>query len=177
MSVTTSYHPPADARELLAAWARRTRTSKVSHYAMAHRLGRRAQWLGLPVMLITVLVGTSAFASIASQAVSIEAKLAVGLLSVLATVLSSLQTFFKYPERAEQHRRSAAKYGAIERELEVLFAAGGAAVDPVQVAALRAKLDRLAEDAPHGTWQVFVEDAKVGRTTEHAGGEIVKSVA
>jgi hypothetical protein len=177
MKAANDYLPPGNMRDLLSIWMCRARDSKVAHYEMANRLGRRGQWLGLPVMLITVIVGTSAFASIADQAVSIAAKLTIGLLSVLATILSSLQTFFKFSERAEKHRRCGAQYGAIERELEALFAENGATFDPLYVASLREKLDRLAEDAPHVPWQVFVDDEKALRAQARKENDIANAVA
>lgn len=150
---------PADTRTLLATWLRRSREAQAAHYEMANRLGKRGQWFGVPVILITAIVGTSAFASVTATAVSVEAKVAAGLLSVLATVLASLQTFFKFPERAEKHRRSGAQFGAIRRELEATLAEGGT-FDPHYVAALREKLDRLADDAPHVPWVVMEAASK-----------------
>jgi len=110
--------------------------------------------------LITAIVGTSVFASIAAQAISVEAKVVVGLLSVLAAVLSSLQTFFKYSERAEKHRAFAARFGSVRRELEVLFAEGVASQERNYVGVLREKLDRLAEEAPHVPVSIFKEVQK-----------------
>ena len=110
------------------------------------------------MILITVLVGTSSFASIAAIAVTIGAKIAIGLLSVTAAVLSALQTFFKFSERSEKHRHCGALYGAIERELEALLAAEPHPIDPLYLASLREKLHRLSEDAPHVPGRVFLEN-------------------
>lgn len=151
MSTTSTderYQPPRDQDELVLAWLRRARASQLQHYEMAAILSKRGQWLGVPVILITAAVGTSVFASIATEAVSLQAKLAVGMLSVLAAVLSSLQTFFKYAERSEKHRAFGARFGAIRREFESLYAAGSASRQPDYVHVLREKLDRLAEEAP-----------------------------
>lgn len=152
---TARYQPPGSQQELVLAWLRRARESQMAHYEMANFLSRRGQWMGAPVILITAAVGTSVFASIASDAVSVKAKVVVGLLSVLATVLSSLQTFFKFPERAEKHRLFAARFGAVRRELEVFYASGTAASEPNYVGVLREKLDRLAEEAPHVPVKIF----------------------
>lgn len=126
---------------------------------MANRLGRGSQWFGVPVILLTALVGTSVFASIATEAVSIEAKIAVGLLSVVATVLSSLQTFFKFSERAEKHRLYGSRSSAARRELEVVIAEG-ATIDAHYLATLREKLDQRAAEAPHLSWKVFEDNER-----------------
>jgi len=154
---TARYQPPGSTSELVLAWLRRARESQMAHYEMANILARRGQWIGAPVILITAVVGTSVFASVAAEAISIQAKVIVGLLSVIAAVLSSLQTFFKFSERAEKHRAFAARFGAVRRELETLYAEGGAPKEPHYVGVLREKLDRLAEEAPHVPAKVFLE--------------------
>lgn len=106
-------------------------------------------------MVITAIVGTSAFASVMAELVPVWAKVAVGGASVLAAVLASLQTFFKFSERAERHKTFAAKFGAVRRELETLHASGRAAEEPSSIDSLREKLDRLAEEAPAVPADVF----------------------
>jgi hypothetical protein len=165
---TERYQPPDTPTELVLAWLRRARASQMAHYEMANLLARKGQWLGAPVILITAVVGTSVFASIASDAISVAAKIAVGLLSVLATVLSSLQTFFKFSERAEKHRLFAARFGSVRRELEVFYASGNAANEPHYLAVLREKLDRLAEEAPHVPAKVL---AAVQTNVRHIGDD------
>lgn len=155
MSAIDDYRVPADTRELLTRWAKRARETQAAQYEMANRLGRRSQWLGVPVIVITAIVGTSVFASISQEVVSLEAKIVVGLLSVAATVLSSLQTFFKLSERAEKHRQCGSKFGAIRRELEATLAETSGPIDTRYIATLREKLDRLGEEAPHVAWTVF----------------------
>jgi hypothetical protein len=155
MNTADAYTPPASQDDLLLKWLQRARESQAAHYAMADRLARRGQWLGVPVIVITATVGTSIFVSIAADVVSAQAKVAVGCLSVVAAVLSGLQTFFKFPERAERHRVFGARYGSVRRELESLVAEGTASREPHCLGLLREKLDRLAEEAPHVPTRVF----------------------
>lgn len=150
---TTKYQPPATEAELVIAWLRRARESQFSHYGAAERLGNYGRVFGVPVIIITAVVGASAFASILSQTVPLCAKLIVGLCSLAATVLSSLQTFFKFSERSEKHRIFAAKFGSIRRELEVLHVQ--AQFKTTELTAVRAKLDKLAEEAPDVEAAVF----------------------
>lgn len=152
---TGKYTPPGSPEELVVAWLRRARESQLSHYEMATRLARRNLWLGIPVIVITAIVGTSAFASIVAELVPTWAKVGAGGASVVAAVLASLQTFFKFSERAERHKAFAAKFGAVRRELETLHASGRVAQEPSYVAVLREKLDRLAEEAPAVPADVF----------------------
>ncbi|UCV17925.1 SLATT domain-containing protein [Ferribacterium limneticum] len=158
---STRYTPPTNDAELVLAWLRRARESQFFHYNAAKRLGRYGRVFGVPVIVITAIVGASAFASILSQTVPLYAKLIVGLCSLVATVLSSLQTFFKFSERSEKHRIFGAKFGAVRRELETLHIQ--AQIKSMELAAVRAKLDMLAEEAPDVDAAVFSrEKAKQG---------------
>ena len=118
----TVYEPPIDEEELLLKWIRRARESQASHYDMADRLNRRGRWLAVSVIGITSLIGTSAFLSLVTTAVSSALRLIVGMTSVTAAVLAALQTFLRYAERAEQHRAAGARYGAVRRKLEAIYA-------------------------------------------------------
>ncbi|MCH8621580.1 DUF4231 domain-containing protein [Undibacterium sp. TS12] len=149
------YQPPQNERELVLAWLRRARESQMAHYEMANQLATRERWLGVPVILITTIIGTSVFASLTASTIAPEAKIIVGLLSVLAAVMSSLQTFFKYSERAEKHRSTAARFGTIRRKLEVIYAEHAETEDHHYVTAMREELDRLVEEAPHVPVDVF----------------------
>lgn len=61
-----------------------------------------------------------------------------------------MQTFLDFPARAERHRAAGVKYKACIRLLEQFLAdlAGGTPPTPEQVAAIRAQLDALEEQAP-----------------------------
>jgi hypothetical protein len=65
-------------------------------------------------------------------------------------LLSSLQTFLRFSERAEKHRAVAARYGSLRREIEVLQA-GGDPYDPMKIDSLRDKLDSISNEAPELT--------------------------
>jgi hypothetical protein len=159
---STRYTPPSKEADLVLAWLRRARESQFSHYGAAKRLSGYGRLFGIPVIVITAIVGASAFASVVSQTVPLYAKLIVGLCSLIATVLSSLQTFFKFSARSEKHRIFGAKFGAIRRELEVLHIQSQ--VKSTELTAIRVKLDKLAEEAPNVDAAVFFyrEKAKQG---------------
>lgn len=160
---STRYQPPATEAELVLAWLRRAREAQFSHYGAARRLGNYGRIFGVPVIIITAIVGASAFASILFQTVPFAAKMIAGLCSLVATVLSSLQTFFKFSERSEKHRIFAAKFGSVRRELEVLHLQ--AQIKASELTAVRTKLDKLAEEAPDVKAAVFSRE-KAKRSDE-----------
>ena len=146
---TSKYIPPNNNEELVLAWIRRTRESQFAHYEQATKFRRASTLLGIPVIVITAIVGTTVFSSISQTTTSNNVKIFVGLLSVLASVLASLQTFMKLSERSEQHRIFGAKYGGIRRKLEQIYASRESQAITTQLLEyLNTDLNALAEEAP-----------------------------
>jgi hypothetical protein len=145
--------------DLYASWHRRVAAAEHGHRLMADRLRRRYLLLGIPVVIFTTLVGTSAFASISkAQGNSIQGLdvdpnivlLAVGTISVLAAILSSLQTFLRYATRAEGHRIAALRYETLRRDMATTLALPREARGPVDrdLDSARQRMDRYAKESP-----------------------------
>src|SRR5947209_8827211 len=74
------------------------------HRIMGDRSRRLYSRLGVVVVALTTVVGTSAFANLAEWGQSkVLVTVAVGLLSVLSAVLAALQTFLQYNDDAKGH--------------------------------------------------------------------------
>ena len=91
-------------------------------------------------------MGTSIFATLETEA-DISLRIVFGIISILAVVLASLQTFLRLSERAEKHRAVAVRYGALRRELETAIAKGSPYPEKL-VEGLREKLDSISSEAP-----------------------------
>jgi|SRR5579859_4704378 len=146
----------SNAEELLKAWLRRTRESQTNHYKAANQLIALDRWLGVPAIVLSTVVGTSVFASLQKD-VTFSHRLLLGLLSIGAAVLMTLNTSMAFSERAERHRKAGARYAAIRRHIEEMLAS------PQQLrnegvnslASIRTSMDKLAEESPalpHGLW-------------------------
>jgi hypothetical protein len=138
--------PPNSTEALIDDWYRRARESQFAHFLATEPLVRANFRLGLPVVLFSTLVATSVFASL-ETAVSLGVRIAVGLVSISAAILSALQTFLRFEERAEKHRAAGGQYGALRRELEQIRAIG----PPYDVDALsriREEFDSVSNQAP-----------------------------
>jgi hypothetical protein len=147
---------PGDTQQLLAAWYRRAREAQAVHYESAKLLQKRNLYFGVPVVALSTLVGTSVFASL-GKAQDTSITVVVGMLSVLAAILSGLQTFLRFSERAEHHRSVAAKYGSLRRELEQIIASKRDEQSDMTktIDALRLKMDQLAAEAPATSGRLF----------------------
>jgi hypothetical protein len=155
MTNLPAYEPPVDEMQLLLKWIRRARDSQMSHYDMADLLSARDRQFGWLVTALSALVGTAVFASLNVSTVSPVLRIVIGLVSVAAAVSSALQTFLKYAQRAEKHRAAGARYGAVRRRLEAVFAGDPDARDGHYLSSIREELDRLAADSPSVPPNVF----------------------
>lgn len=114
----------ADLRILLLQWYRRARQAQLAHGDAANRYGVRARRLGIPVVVLSALVGTSVFATLTQQ-VAPWLRIITGLLSITAAVLAALQTFFRSSDLSSEHRIASRDFGALRRHIGQLGAVGG----------------------------------------------------
>lgn len=111
-----------DAKTRLEQWCNGIKIAHISHYRAAAHYKRLGRGFGIPVVILTTVVGTVVFTSIASpNGYSTGLQLLAGLLSMGAAVLSGLATFLNYGELAERHRDAAVKYGNLRREIEEII--------------------------------------------------------
>ena len=75
---------------------------------------------GVPVVVITAIVGTTIFSTISSNP-TVWLKTTTGLLSLVAAVFASLQTFFRFSELGEKRTAAAANYYSIKRRLDLFL--------------------------------------------------------
>jgi hypothetical protein len=146
---------------LLRDWESRATSSSEAHYAHATRLSKSNIRFGVPVVALTTFVGTSVFATL-QEHVNIGLRVVVGLLSVLAAVLASLQTFLRFGERAEKHRAAAERWASVRREIDEMLALHPTYLasrgDPKEyLDALRRKMDEISQQSPEmgeqGWWR------------------------
>lgn len=164
------------AEETLSKWERRARESQFSHNESAKTFEAAGYWVGIPVVVLSSTVGTTVFATLQKQ-VSFGVQLTVGAISVLSAVLAGLQTFLRFPERAEKHRAVAADYGTVRRQIEAVLALSlpvrGSSKDCLE--AVRKKLDSLAQIAPNvptRVWKRTIEElgTRNSHSTDMPGG-------
>ena len=123
-----------------------------AHYKSVDLDNRWNNFIGVPVVITTTIVATSIFATLNSNP-EIKWRILTGMISILAAVLSALQTFFRFSDRAEKHRVCGAKYGALRRKIEQFVLKYKGAPDDKRSEALKEmenisqSLSQLAEDS------------------------------
>jgi hypothetical protein len=103
---------------VLDHWHRRVWAASIAHYRKASRLRRANVWVGLPVVVLSAVVGTSLFATLNEERLPFTLRVVVGAVSVGAAVLSAVQTFLAYGQQAEKHGVAGDWYAAIRRDIE-----------------------------------------------------------
>lgn len=82
-----------------------------------------AKWnkrLGVPVVIATTFVGGTLFATITISN-SLWLKVLLGLLSLYAAIMSSLQTMLKFSERSEKFKIAGLRYRSMVRRLDIFI--------------------------------------------------------
>jgi hypothetical protein len=147
----------AELQGLLEDWHRRVTTAQFGHQRQADRFRVLSLVVGIPVVVLTTLVGTSAFAAVTHGA-SKTARLLVGVVSILAAVLASIQTFLGYGQSAERHRIAGARYASLRRSTEDALGRH----DPSFLDRLRTEMDKVGAASPQigrRIWKKAQEDA------------------
>ena len=109
-----------ETEQLLQDWRNRVYAAQSAYYMMAERFTLWHYLLGIPVVIVSGLVGTAIFANLVTSVT--YGKAIVGSVSILAAILSSLQTFLRLAEGGTHHGTAADWYAAIRRDIEELLA-------------------------------------------------------
>src|SRR6266540_1560800 len=75
---------------LLQDWRSRVYAAQSAYYETAEKLHRQNYWLGIPVIIVSSVVGTAVFSDWSKEGLF---KWVVGSVSIAAAILASLQTF------------------------------------------------------------------------------------
>ena len=172
----TEEHPAARRRwddrtqALLEDWHLRVTAAQFGHQARSETTRKNSIWLGLPVVIMTTLVGTSAFATF-NEPSSSGAKITVGVISIAAAVLASIQTFLGYSQVAERHRIAATRYANSRRTIELALTRHDASA----VDAIRSEMDKVGGASPQigaDDWESAIAVAK-SQIKEWREGQVI----
>lgn len=104
--------------QLFSEWSVWLARRQHAHRVAALGYQRRYYLLGLPVVVLSGLVGTTVFASL-ERDVHLYAKLAVVAVSLLNAVLAAAHTFLRFGERAAKNSLLAADCAGLNRQISV----------------------------------------------------------
>ena len=147
--------------ELLKKWQLAIRICHKAHIRSAAFMNRKNRALGISVVILSTIVGTSVFATLDSSP-EVWVKILVGILSVAAAVFAGLQTFLNYSEKEEMHKQASQKYGSLRRELEELlvFPNGDKNSSKDYLKNIRATWDKIDSESPSLSQKLYDKIAK-----------------
>jgi hypothetical protein len=137
-----------DALTTLEQWLNGIKIDHVAHLRAAAYYKRANRLLGIPATILAIIIGTSIY-GVLSSSNNPQILLFVGAVSILAAVLSGLQTFLNYPELAQKHQTAGAKFGRLRRRVEEILSIKR---EPDQLESVltevRLAWDQLIEESP-----------------------------
>lgn len=106
--------------DIIDDWLFRLNRMQSAHYEVAMYYRKLHMYLGVPTIIVTTIVGSAIFLEYSeTQTLSALMQAIVVFLSLSAPVLTSLQTFLNFNERAEKHRSAGANHAELRVQLEV----------------------------------------------------------
>lgn len=130
-------------------WHRDLCVLELAHRKAAARSQSRHKMIGIPVILLSVIVGSGVFATLQQDTeIAVWLKAAVVAISFLAAALSSIQTFLKYGEKATRHKSAAVGFGELKKDLERVGMVGGHPDLDGFLEGVKTRWSEIADEAP-----------------------------
>lgn len=108
-------------RDLITNWVVDAQILLKCHLSMAESTRRKHRNIGILSAVLSAIVGSSIFASLGQDSNEKLLVILTGLISLIATILTSVLAFLKLPEIANQYHNSGNEYAAIRKEFEFLL--------------------------------------------------------
>jgi hypothetical protein len=146
------------AKEMLTSWHLRATAAQFGYQTKAQRSRKANLLLGIPVVALTTIVGTSVFVALTKDP-SEEAKFLAGTVTILAAVLAAIQTFLAYAQVTENNRVAASRYAMIRRHIELAIVRK----DAIAIDRIRGEMDKAgAASQPIGDklWEASLASAR-----------------
>ena len=143
-------------KKLIADWHRRCRQSQRLNYVTGNLYLRYHYIVGVISIILSAIVSSTFFSQIVQQISNNQSATTTpiisyiaGLLSISVGILSALQTFFRFSEKAEKYKAISAKYGAVRRQLEYLMTQDDISKNELerQLNGIRTSMDDLAANS------------------------------
>ena len=133
---------------ILNQWLNGIKINDIAHRRAAAYYKNLGRVLGIPVTVFTIVTGTIIFSTLGSSE-NDQILLVVGFISLIAAIMSGLQTFLNYEELSVRHQASGIKYGYLRRHVDEILCFSH---DPEQLQKImqeiREEWNRIEEESP-----------------------------
>jgi hypothetical protein len=133
-------------QELINDWKQRVNDHQKANYALAIKHNKYHYWIGLPAIILT----TIAAATLLAVAEGSRIRITVGIIGLIAAILSVIQTFYSQAKRAENHRFVASQLVHIRRDIEIFerFVPDRKSEREQRFREIDERISQIEEDAP-----------------------------
>ena len=143
--------------DLVQDWYKSVRRAQIAQYRAANRIRRRHFYIGIPAVILSAINGALVFADLTK--VSDWVPIAVGLASVVVSILVGLQTFLRLPDNIEKHHKAALQFGALKRRAESALVCSPDNV-PDWIEKFRKDWDETSQGSPLAASPLFAREAQ-----------------
>lgn len=108
-------------KELINEWIEDSKILLKYYLSKAQSLRKQNRLIGIISAILSAVVGSSIFISLGDKPTNNNVAIITGLISLSATILTSVLAFLKLPEIANQCHNSGNQYAEIRKDLELLL--------------------------------------------------------
>lgn len=148
----------SSAKDLLTKWVIRAQINIRAHYNSAEIFQHRHYYLGIPLIVLTVIISSDAVFSIIGKEV-FHGQLIYKVITVVSVILASFQTFFSFEGKMNRHNATAARYGAVSRKIEKLLSEPNF-ITKDEIDEIERLINEAVKDSPKPPKRIFKEAEK-----------------
>lgn len=152
---------------LLALWSDRSLCYKLMNERGSRKFHKEHMWFSIPVIILSTLCGSAnlAIQSYVPPSSQQLASMVIGIVSLGAGILTTLQNFFASAQKSESHRNSAVSWGKLHRQIYTELSLEREKRKPVKdfVRQCKNEYDRILDQSPVIPTPIlrrFVQDIK-----------------
>lgn len=133
-------------QELIDDWKQRVNDNQKASYALAIKHNKYHYWIGLPATILTTIAG----ATLIAEAEEPRIRITVGIVGIIAAILSAIQTFYSHAKRAENHRFVASQLVHVRRDIEIFerFVPDSKSEREQRIREIDERISQIENDAP-----------------------------
>jgi hypothetical protein len=142
----------------LEQWQNGLHIRHIAHNQAFSHFKTRDRLLGLISTVLSAVVATTVFASMAESDSNVLIVIA-GCISIFATLSAASYSFLKYAQLAERHHQAAASFGQLRRELELMiYTEENVQADKIE--AINQRWTELEKDVPAVPQKIYDRASK-----------------
>lgn len=133
-------------QKLIDDWKQRVNDNQKANYALAIKHNKYHYWIGLPAIILTTIAG----ATLLAEAQEPRIRITVGIVGIIAAILSAIQTFYSHAKRAENHRFVASQLVHVRRDIEIFerFVPDSKSEREQRIREIDERISQIENDAP-----------------------------